>query len=108
MAVSLERLARNQVLFRDVNEHIAELVGLQDGPLEFLCECSDVECTDALELDVEEYESVRAHSRLFVIVPGHEVPAVERVVDEGDRFTIVEMTVALDLPEDEVDPPAPS
>jgi hypothetical protein len=98
MAVPLEQLARNEVLFREVNERIAGLVGLQDGPLEFLCECSDVACTDAIKLHLEEYETVRTGSKLFVIAPGHELQAVERVVEEHDRFLVVERTIASDLP----------
>jgi hypothetical protein len=98
MAASLEQLARNEVLFREVNEHIAGLVGLQDGPLEFLCECSDVRCTNAIELHLEEYETVRTRRKLFVIAPGHEVQAVERVIEEHDRFMVVERTIASDLP----------
>ena len=103
MPVSLERLARNQVLFREVNERIVEVVGRQKGPFEFLCECSDVACTDSVELHLEEYRAVRARSNLFVIVPGHELTAVARVVDERDRFTVVERTIAIDLAA-EVDP----
>lgn len=106
MPVSLARLARNQILFREVNERIAELDRLRDGPFEFLCECSDVACTDALALELNEYDAVRARPRHFVIVPGHEITAVARVVEERDRFTVVERTIAIELPA-EVDPPPP-
>ncbi len=40
----------------------------------------------------QEYEDVRAHGRRFIVLPGHEVLDVERVVDERDRFNVVEKT----------------
>jgi hypothetical protein len=87
-----ERNTRNQVVFREVNEHIAELSGgwaLADVSL-FICECSDQECAVALEITAEEYERVRADGARFVVRAGHELPELERVVDGNSRFLIVE------------------
>lgn len=98
MAASLERLARNQVLFREVNERIREVLDSPDGyPVDFMCECSRDDCTATIALDRDEYEAVRSNGSLFLVVPGHELLEVERVVDENGRFTLVQKTVAADF-----------
>jgi hypothetical protein len=88
----LERQAKNQVLFRSINELIeGAKVSFGDGAeeLEVLCECSTA-CTQVVVLTHSEYEAVRGGSTLFVIVPTHETPAIERVVAQSDRFAVVE------------------
>jgi hypothetical protein len=92
MSVSLERLVRNQLVFREVNDRIREVTegfGVAD-PIDFICECSREDCTETVSLAVEEYEGVRSSPTLFVIVPGHETPEVEQVVDANERFMLVE------------------
>jgi hypothetical protein len=95
MTVSLERLARNQTIFREVNERLRELSNRNDQT-EYQCECSDVACMDTIALDTAQYEAIRSKRKVFVIVPGHERLEVERVVDEDDRFMLVEKTMLAD------------
>jgi hypothetical protein len=83
------RVGKNEALFREVNERIREIT-TYDGWFEFLCECGDQECTQPIVMSLGEYESVRSDATWFVIVPGHEVADVERVVDRTDRFAVVE------------------
>jgi hypothetical protein len=92
MPVSVERLVRNQLVFREVNDRIRELAERfeVEGPLEFICECSREECTEKVSLAADEYNGVRSSPTLFVIVPGHETLKVERVVDVNERFMLVE------------------
>jgi hypothetical protein len=93
MPVSLERLARNQVLFREVNERVSELAEAgRIDPIAFLCECSRMDCDEMIELDRAEYEGIRSSSNLFVIALGHETPEVERIVEGNHRFALVEKT----------------
>lgn len=89
MSPSLERLARSQALFREVNERI-EMVAADNATVEFVCECSDTACIDAVELTLPEYERVRANSIWFVIRPGHDIPEIERVVSENGGHVVVE------------------
>jgi hypothetical protein len=97
MSVSLERLARNQALFREVNERLLELSdGFQDGAMQFVCECSQDDCTLTITLSHDEYESVRAHSTFFVIATGHEILEVEKVIDSRNGWTIVQKVTASD------------
>lgn len=93
-AGALEKAARNQVVFREVNERIAGLTGLLDdtGVNLFICECSDVRCAESLEITAAEYDAVRGNGARFVIVKGHQTPAVEQVVDGNGRFLVVEKT----------------
>jgi hypothetical protein len=97
----LQRLSQNQALFRDVNERVAKLAGefVMDDALTFICECSDTECSAQIELTLDEYERVRSVPSWFVVLPGHEIPAVEDVYERsGRRFLIVEKRGAAKAP----------
>jgi hypothetical protein len=97
MPPSRERLARNQAIFREVNERLRSMAdAVPDGQADYVCECSDVECTAKIELKPAEYEAVRARENTFFIVPGHERLEVERLVDQIDGYLIVEKTVPVD------------
>jgi hypothetical protein len=41
-------------------------------------------------MTLEEYERVRSQRDRFAVVPGHENGEIERVVEEADRFLIVD------------------
>ncbi len=88
----LERIARNEVLFRGVNEEIAALntwgAGLTTFPI--VCECGTGSCTETLRVPCTRYEAVRSRPERFIVKPGHELPEVEDVVEEGAEFHIVE------------------
>lgn len=89
------RLAENEVLFRDVNERvgaIAAVHGDDDHVYEFYCECSNVDCTLRVAATLEEYERVREHPSRFLIAPGHWLPEIERVLEEGARHWVIEKT----------------
>ena len=81
-----ERLARNETLFRSVNENIEEAAAssqLDAHVFEFFCECSNIDCTLLLPLTLSEYEQVRADPKQFIVAPGHELPEIENVVAHG-------------------------
>ena len=86
-----DRAARNETLFRSVNEQIEKL-GQVSGErfTAFVCECSDGTCAEQVQLTVAEYEHVRSESRWFAIVPGHLTEQIEHVVQTNDRYLIVE------------------
>jgi hypothetical protein len=87
-----ERLARNETLFRSVNENIegaAQSSQLDEHVFEFFCECSNLDCTLQLPLTLSEYERVRADPRQFVVAPGHELPDIEIVVDRSSAYQVV-------------------
>jgi hypothetical protein len=93
---SAARVAKNEGLFREVNERILELEERfgerepDESWIGFVCECSRAHCTSRIELTTKEYREVRRNPTRFVIVPGHVDPEHERVVDETDRYAVVE------------------
>ena len=84
------RLARNETIFREVNERIEELTqrGELDS-LDILCECGNPDCKEPLRVSVVEYERVRRQPTDFFVAPGHVIPAIEKVVDEKQSFDVV-------------------
>jgi hypothetical protein len=86
-----ERIARNEALFRQVNERV-KLVHDQADPrgemIQILCECGDDDCIDEIAISTVEYERVRADSRQFLLVPGHVSPDVEEIVDKGEGYEV--------------------
>jgi hypothetical protein len=88
-----ERAARNESLFREVNERI-DSTATKLSPMftEFMCECADDSCFEHVSLTSEEYSSVRKMGPVyFILRPGHRESDIERVVGgEVDRFEIVE------------------
>jgi hypothetical protein len=92
MAAPLVRSARNQLLFREVNERIREVLDSQGDSTEFLCECSRDDCTETILLSLEEYDRIRSTPNHFLTEPGHELLGIERIVHQTDRFVTVELT----------------
>jgi hypothetical protein len=89
------KLARNQSLFREINEQIRRLALRQDfAELELLCECADGQCADLLSVPVDTYELIRTHPDRFLICRGHQVPEIERTVGRFNGYLVVE-TVGL-------------
>jgi hypothetical protein len=85
-----ERLARNEALFREVNERVKEVsADPATDRIEFLCECGNADCTASISLGLGEYEELRADPLLFGVKPGHDMPEVEVVVAEDERFHTV-------------------
>jgi hypothetical protein len=85
-----ERLARNEALFREVNERVEEISGRAGlDTIDFICECGDADCTMPISLTRPEYERIRADPVLFAVLRGHAIPEVEDVVTESDRFQVV-------------------
>lgn len=84
--------AANEATIRDVNEGIerGQWPGEEDVPVGFRCECARLGCNQLMELSVHEYEEIRAHPRRFVVVPGHENPDVETVIEARAGYVIVE------------------
>jgi hypothetical protein len=91
--VGSKRESRNQILFREVNERVREVVAPlltagEEG--EFLCECGDEACLETILLELDEYEAVRASPHRFVMLPGHEDGIGEATAHASGRFVIVE------------------
>jgi hypothetical protein len=92
----LERQARNESLMRTVNEERAAIDERADWAdadhqFEFQCECGRNQvCEDVVLMTLDEYERVRSQRDRFAVVPGHENGEIEHVVEQADRFLIVD------------------
>jgi len=88
-----ERLAKNEVMFRAINERIRELArrfSVGGEPIGFICECADETCVEKVALTLDQYEEMRALPARFAVAPGHEAtPLVERVVFRSPGFVLV-------------------
>lgn len=100
------RMARNEVLFRETNEAIerGQWPGEQSKLVRFRCECSRLDCGDAVEITLGEYERVRSEPRRFVIAPGHETPEIETIVSRAPGHVIVEKQDAAGETAEALDP----
>jgi hypothetical protein len=93
MAERHERIALNEAMFREGNERMSAWQEHQDAPptktLAFLCECADRDCRKYISMTLPEYEAVRADPMQFAIVPGHEVPEAEEVVERYEDYAVI-------------------
>jgi hypothetical protein len=91
---SVEYRARNEVLFREVNERVEEVNrGLDGGRNErmtFVCECGNTDCLEQIELTRPQYEAIRTNPKQFAVLPGHEDTRIAHVIEEHQGFLIVE------------------
>ena len=87
-----DRIARNEAIFRIGNERMADWEERhQNGERErYMCECAEPDCREKVELTRSQYEYVRSDSCWFVVVPGHEVPDVETVIDTHEGWNVIE------------------
>jgi 5-bromo-4-chloroindolyl phosphate hydrolysis protein len=85
-----ERVARNEVAARAINEAIEEADARPANSLiHVLCECGLEDCQRVLAITRPVYERVRSDPRRFVILPSHLISEVEDVLQESDEFLIV-------------------
>lgn len=101
LPASPRRLRENEDLMEDLNRRMKqrlEEIRVEDGedpgaPFGFFCECSNLDCRERIEVRPRRYESIHADTERFILVPGHEIPAVETVVSEEDGYLVVRKLV---------------
>jgi hypothetical protein len=85
----VERIGRNEALFRRVNEQIEALnrtFAAVSRQMTIVCECGHDVCVEQIEMTTDEYEQLRADPTLFAVKPGHEIPDTEQVVARNERY----------------------
>ena len=107
-----EVIARNDATFRAANERIRDVAEEQEMTelVPFICECADERCTQIVQLSLEEYESIRREPTHFLNAIAHDAAArgAGDVVEQNDRYVVLEKTgVAGDVAE-ELDPRSPA
>ena len=91
MDARLDRVARNETVFRAVNreiEHASEELG--DRELEVLCECGSTGCRGLVAVSADVYDSVHERRDRFLVLPGHEHPEIETVIERSEGYVIVD------------------
>jgi hypothetical protein len=91
-AMSQERRGQNEAIFRRANERLKERLSQleADGRIPFVCECSNADCLQTVELTSEAYERVRAGHNHYFMLTGHEDAATEKVVERHERYIVTE------------------
>ena len=91
-----ERLIRNQIFVREVNENVHEAARVlgasrdeRDHRFEMFCECSRKSCFDRIVVTLNEYEVLRDEPTTFALAAGHESASIEQVVARNERFVTV-------------------
>jgi hypothetical protein len=87
------KLARNQTLFREINDRIHELaghLGSSRRDIQIICECSDDTCSEPITVPIADYEQVRHFAARFLVRPGHEIPEIERLISQNSEHIVVE------------------
>ncbi|HET9098330.1 MAG TPA: hypothetical protein VFN51_01815 [Candidatus Saccharimonadales bacterium] len=106
---SERRLTENEATFRKLNEQVnagfreTNRLAVEDNQPEFkvstrhdsslfsfYCECADENCAERISMTLAEYKNIHKNRKRFVIVPGHEVKSLEKVVMTRTGFTVVE------------------
>ena len=89
----LARAEKNEQAHKEHNERRAKLeeeAGFaQDDRVPFVCECDDPGCAHAIVMRLDEYEQAVKPPDQFVVRPGHQDPAVERIVECQDGYIVV-------------------
>ncbi len=109
-AMSERRLVENELFFKRPNEKLAkDLVELgniakednqdqwypeADEPFSFFCECSSKKCRERIEIKAEQYLKEHKNSNQFIVLPGHNIPSIERIVRSEPDYLVVEKFVS--------------
>jgi hypothetical protein len=109
---SERRMVENEKVFRRLNEQVQQgfdqtnalaieehqpeyviTLKASDPPLHFYCECSNIKCTDRIRIAPYTYNKIHKRRDHFVVVPGHEVLAIERIVRTTPKFNVIEKLI---------------
>lgn len=77
-------------LFREVNDRIVELgqrFGVDEQPLELICECADSSCTHRVEISAAAFAQLRDTEGLRLVTADH--LHTGRVVGSGAGYLVV-------------------
>jgi hypothetical protein len=76
-------------IFRALNERIGRVVPISDDRYDFFCECGNDGCTCPTPMTAREYEDLHAERGQLTVLPGHERPALEEVVQRTSAYVVV-------------------
>ncbi len=83
----------DEPIFRLLNEREGaeelEDEPVPDGKPVFVCECARPECVENLELTRDEWDALRKLPGCFAVKLGHQIPALEEVVERREGYLVV-------------------
>ena len=86
------RVGLNEAVLRAVNDQMLELgktFVLASEEFAIVCECGQLKCVEQIQITRGTYARVRADPTLFLLVPGHDDPTVEAVVETDQEAYVV-------------------
>lgn len=89
-AAQQRRAGHNESQFRTVNTRIVLTAGADHPLVEIACECSSLDCADAVHVTHAEYTTIHAHGARFIIAHGHDDAEIEHIVDRRRDWSVVE------------------
>jgi hypothetical protein len=92
MSAWTRALGRNETLFREINDYIADMSRAlpPEDQFEVLCECDSLGCAQTIALTAREYVAIRRNDGRFIVVRSHEEAGLDRVVSEAGSYLVVE------------------
>jgi hypothetical protein len=83
---------RLQARLRNVNSEIARRAG-SGVTAAFVCECLDRNCVEAVEAPLPLFAVLATAGNYFLVRPGHDEPAGERILRRDSGYVVVERTL---------------
>jgi hypothetical protein len=109
------RQIENEMIFRRTNEKVvdglaaldamhvedghSDLVGDEDLLLRFRCECSDENCMERISMLLSEYKKIHTDRKSFVVLPNHQVDAIEEVIRVSPTYSVVRKDTTVPEPD---------
>ena len=108
-SISERRQVENEAVFRQMNEKVEkslkklDKMAKDDGyksdlpidemVLHFYCECADENCRQRIPLTLKKYQELHKNRSKFIVIPGHEVSNIEKVIAEKPMYNEVEKNI---------------
>ena len=85
------RFAKNQDIFREINERIVELAETWGGQeIGIVCECATMGCAEQIQVPLAVYHRVRKCPDWFLIKPGH-LARDEQMIERHLGYEIIKV-----------------
>jgi hypothetical protein len=86
-----ERAPTGRRVFRWMNDRVRDTQQNWPVPVyDLICECGDSNCLRVLSIDRTIYDQIVATPTHFVVLPGHERPEFEHIIDARQTHVVVQ------------------
>jgi len=87
-----QRVLQTEEFFRSVNDVIARKRASNGAT--FLCECANPYCNVTFEMSPADLQTLHSRSGYYAILPGHDIPELEDIVQSENGYMIVRKRTA--------------